>query len=130
ELVQIDDSGQSTILARFDQPVFDVLPAADAGSIFAAGTFIVQYAIGDFFSQTPHPGGLAQISLRGGTFGLAESWAPGVPLADGVPGLVALGDGTSGAVVGRVTVSYSFARGGLDLLALPLGDHLFRSGFE
>jgi hypothetical protein len=130
ELAQIDDSGQAAILARFDQPVFDVLPAADGGSVFAAGTFIVQYAIDDFLSQTSHPGGFAQISLRGGTFGLAESWTPAVPIADGVPGLVALGDRTNGAVIGRVTTSYPFARGGLDLVALPLGDYLFRNGFE
>jgi hypothetical protein len=130
ELVHIDDNGQATILARFDQPVFDVQAAQDYGSVFAAGTFQIQYAINDFFAQTPHPGGLAQISMQTGTFGVAEAWSPIVPSRSGVPSLTSMGDGLHGALVGEVTGSYPFARPDIDLLGLPLGDFLFRDGFE
>jgi len=130
ELVQIDDNGQATILARFDQPVFDVLAAQDGGSVYAAGTFQVQYAINDFFAQTPHPGGLAQISLRTGTFGVAEAWSPIVPTRSGVPRLTSMGEGLHGALVGEITSSYPFPRSDIDLLDLPLGDYLMQDGFE
>jgi hypothetical protein len=130
ELVQIDDNGQATILARFDQPVFDLLAAQDVGSVYAAGTFQVQYAINDFFAQTPHPAGLAQISLRTGTFGVAEAWSPTVPSRSGVPSLTSMGDGVHGALVGEITSAYPFARTDIDLLGLPLGDFLFRNAFE
>lgn len=130
ELVRVADDGQTTIVARFDQPVFDVRGAADGGSLFAAGTFQAQYAINDFLSQTPHPGGLAQISLRGGTLGVAETWSPVAPSRSGVPSLTPMGDGLHGALVGTITDNYPFARPDIDLLGLPLGDYLFKDGFE
>jgi hypothetical protein len=129
EIAQIDDSGQTAILARFDQPVTGVLAARDAGSLYASGMFYYQYAINNFLVQTPHPNGLAQISLRAGSFGTAEAWTPPVPSASGIPALAFVG--TGGVLVGTVTNNYpNTPRDDLVLLGLPLGDYLFRDGFE
>jgi len=130
ELEQIDDDGQATIIARFDQPVFGVLAARDNGSIYASGWFQNQYAINNFLDQTPHPGGLAQVSLRTGTFGAAEAWSPVVPSASGFPGLTFLGNGANGVVVGAITSNYPVPRDDLFPIELPLGDFLFKDGFE
>jgi hypothetical protein len=130
EIDQIDDSGQVAIVARFDQPVFNVLGARDGGSVYAAGTFYYQYAINDFLSQTAHPNGLVQVSLRTGTFGVDEAWAPVVPSASGIPSLTFLGSGPNGVLAGDITISYPTPRDDLFLLGLPLGDYLFKDGFE
>ena len=130
ELDLIDDSGRATILARFDQPVFDVLAARDNGSIYAAGTFYYQYALDNFLDQTPHPHGLAQISLRSGYLGVAEDWSPAVPAASGIPALTFLGSDSTGVLAGAITNSEPVPRDDLFLLGLPPGDFLFKDGFE
>jgi hypothetical protein len=130
EIDQIDDTGQVAIVARFDQPVFNLLAARDNGSIYAAGTYYYQYAINNFLSQTAHPNGLVQISLRTGTFGVDEAWAPVVPTASGIPSLTFLGSGPNGVLAGDITNSYPTPRADLFLLGLPLGDYLFKDGFE
>jgi hypothetical protein len=130
ELDRVDDAGQVTILARFDQPVFNVLAARDDGSIYASGTFAYQYAINNFLDQTPHPNGLAQISLRTGTFGTPENWSPAVPVASGIPSLALLGSGPDGVLAGAITSNFPVPREDLFLLGLPLGDNLMRDGFE
>jgi hypothetical protein len=130
ELDQIDDSGQVAILARFDQPVFSVLPARDNGSVYAAGTFYYQYAIDNFLSQTAHPHGLAQISLRTGYFGVDEDWTPTLPSASGIPALTFLGTGSNGVLAGAITNSYPTPRDDLFLLWLPPGDFIFKDGFQ
>jgi hypothetical protein len=86
-------------------------------------------ALGDFFAQPSHPAGLAQVSLRAGTFGSAESWIPAVALASGTPGLARLGTGVAGVVLGSDVDEFGFARQGLALLDLPPGDFLFKDGF-
>ena len=130
EIDQIDDNGQVAIIARFDQPVFDVLAARDNGSVYAAGAFYYQYAINNFLDQTPHPNGLAQISLRTGTFGVAEAWTPAVPTASGIPSLAFVGNGPNGILAGAITNNYPVPRDDLFLLGMPPGDFLFKDGFE
>src|SRR5262249_26322967 len=61
DLVYIDDAGTATDVARFDQPVFDVLPAPDGATVYLAGLFQTRYAVDDFFDQSTHPFGLAQV---------------------------------------------------------------------
>jgi len=130
DVVKIDSLGVATEVARFNQPVDDILGAADGGSIYLAGTFQTMYALDDFFAQTPHSAGLAQVSLRAESFGTAESWAPVVPLAGGTPGLARLGTGGAGVLLGSDVDQFGFARQGLALLGLPSGDFLFNDGFE
>ena len=130
DVVQIDSAGVATEVARFNQPVDDILGAADGGSIYLAGTFQTMYALDDFFAQTSHPNGLVQVSLRAGTFGKAESWTPAPPLTDGgTPGLARFGTGAAGVLLGSDIDAFGFARQGLALLELPPGDFLFKDGF-
>jgi len=68
--------------------------------------------------------------LRTGTFGAAEAWSPAVPSASGFPGLTFLGNGTNGVVAGAISINYPVPRDGLFLLEFPLGDFLFKDGFE
>jgi len=129
DVVQIDSVGVATEAARFNQPVDDILGAADGGSIYLAGTFQTMYALDDFFAQSSHPAGLAQVSLRAGTFGSAESWTPAVPLTGGFPGLARLGTGVTGVLLGSAAEEFVFARQGLALFDLPPGDFLFKDSF-
>lgn len=128
ELVAIDPAGNAQPLARLDAPAQSIVPALDGGSIYVAGLFQKIYALDDFFAQTPRPAGLAQISLRGGTFGTPEAWSPAVPLADGLPGLLPFAGG-SGILAGAIDPVFIFPRAGLVVLELPPGDFLFRDGF-
>jgi len=130
ELVRIDDQGQSTLLSRFDQPVLDLLPARDGESLFAAGPFLYQFALDDWFDQTMHPGGLAQVSLRTATLGEPESWSPGLPYGGGVPSLTYLGTGTTAVLAGGSNSSYGPPRPGLVLVDLPKVGTVFGDGFE
>jgi hypothetical protein len=127
ELVAIDADGGAQPLARLDAAAATILPARDGGSVYLAGLFRKLYALDDFFAQTQRPAGLAQVSLRGGTFGALEAWSPSVPLADGLPGLLPLGDG--GLLAGARDPVFIFPRAGLFALDLPPGDFLFRDGF-
>jgi len=129
ELVAIDRGGAAAPLARFNQPVYNLLAARDGGSLYAAGSFQTLYALDDFFAQISRPAGLAQISLRHGTLGVAEAWSPAVLPAGGAPGLARLGVGAGGVLAG-VAVQTGFPRPGLELLALPLGDFLFADEFD
>lgn len=130
EVVRVDGSGNAAPLARFNQPVYSILPAPDGNSLYVAGLFQTLYALDDFFAQTSRPAGLAQISLRPGTLGVAEAWSPSVPPASGVPGLASFGAGLTGVLAGTATANAGLPRPGLELLSLPPGDFLFRNSFE
>lgn len=129
EVVTIDALGNAAPLARFNQPVSDILAATDAGSLYVAGLFQSIYALDDFFAQTPRPSGLAQISLRSGTFGTVEAWSPAIAPAGGAPGLALLGH-EGAAVLGGSVIPVYPARPGLVLVDAPPGDFLFRDGFD
>jgi len=131
EIVQIDGTGQVDIVARFNQPVFDILPARDGMSIYIAGLFQSQYAVENLLQQTALPEGLAQISLRPGTYGVAESWLPGATQSGGVPSLTFIGNNLMSVLAGSKAPSpYDIPRGGLDFIGLPAGNFVFKDGFE
>ena len=129
DLVLIDSHGAATEVARFNQNVDSLLVEADSGSVYLAGTFQEQYALDDFFAQTSHPLGLAHLSLRPGTLGVAETWTPAVQLASNVPGLARLGAGPVGILGGSDGDYLAVPRAGLDALDLPPGQFLFKDGF-
>ena len=129
DLVRIDSHGAATEVARFNQTIASILVAPDNGSVYVAGTFQTQYALDNFFAQTSHPLGLAHLSLRTGTLGVVEPWAPGTALASGVPGLARLGDGPVGILGGSDGDYLAVPRAGLDALSLPPGQFLFEDGF-
>jgi hypothetical protein len=127
EIARVDAQGTASPLARMDQPIYAILPAADAGSLLLAGNFYYQYALDDPLAQTPHPGGFAQISVAAGNIGATLPWSPGL-LGSNVAGLGRLGDQV--LIGGSLTKPFEVARSGIDLLPMPSSEFIFRAGFE
>jgi hypothetical protein len=53
-----------------------------------------------------------------------------VSLAGGFPGLAPLGTSPIGVLAGSAADPFGFPRPGIEFLALPLGDFLFKNGFD
>ena len=127
EIVRVDAQGMASPIARMDQPVYALLPSADAGSLLLAGNFYYQYALDDPLSLTPHPGGFAQISVASSNLGAILPWSPGVT-GSNVAGLGRLGEQV--VIAGSLPKPNDFPRAGIDLLPMPTSDFLFHDGFE